>query len=98
MPQARPMLVAIDHLAWLVECAALTYTGELKTELARMCDAIRAGDDGYNAPAVRASLPELDAALEAYRASDYLDGASRLSRISRAWWEALWIGERAAPR
>lgn len=96
MSASRPLLVAIDHLAWLIECAALTYTGELKTELAGMCDAIRAGDEGYDAPIMRASLPELDAALAAYRASDYLDGAGRLSRISRAWWEAWWAGERDA--
>lgn len=83
------LLRPLDDLAWLLECAALTYTGELKSELDGLCVRIREREDGYTAEPVRTALPQLEAALAAYRADRPLDGAGLLSRVSRAWWQAF---------
>ncbi len=88
MARAQNLLTPLDDLAYLIECAALDYTGELKTELSRLCESIRNGGQGYEATIVQASLPDLEASLRAYRTDQKSQGASGLIRISRAWWAA----------
>lgn len=83
------LLKPLDDLGWLLECGALACTGELKSELHQLCARIRGAEAGYTAEAVREALPRLEAALEAYRSGRALDGASQLSRVSRAWWQVL---------
>jgi len=86
MAHVKDLLLPLDDLAYLVECAALDYTGELKTELSRLCENIRCGATGYEAQIVQASLVELDSSLVDYRTGQKSRGTSGLVRVSRKWW------------
>lgn len=88
MTSPESLAVPLDDLACLVECVALDYTGELKTELWRLCENIRRGASGYEAQIVQSSLEELDSYLDAYRTDRKREGTSGLIRISRRWWAA----------
>lgn len=80
------MLRPLDDLCYLLECAALDCTGELKSGLSNLCAAIEARTAGYGPHAVQRELPELRAALLDYRSDRKGDGASRLGAVSRRWW------------
>lgn len=81
------LLKPLDHLSYLLECAALDYTGELKTELGELCRCLRAGYS--HIPEAVQSLPQLERALESYRANRKAEGASDLAAVSRSWWAAV---------
>lgn len=85
---SQDILKPLDHLSYLVECAALNYMGELKTELADLCRRIKGAEAGYCSPAVAASLPDLEDALALFRGDTKLAGAGKLSAVSRKWWAA----------
>lgn len=80
---ADDVLRPLDDLAYLIECAALDYRGELKTELMHLCTAVETRAPGYAAEAIQSELKELQAALASYRADEKDAGASRLIAISR---------------
>lgn len=82
-------LKALDHLAYLLECAALDYTGELKTELSSLCNMIEEKAPGYEAPVIQASLSKLTIARESYNSHQNQVGASTLSSVSREWWAVV---------
>ena len=82
------MFEALDDMAYLVECAAVDYTGELKTELSRLCQHIRGGSTPYSAQVIRESLPALEECLTEYRTDKKSSATNRLVLISRDWWNA----------
>lgn len=88
MVNQNSLLFPLDDLAYLIECAALEYTGELKTELSELCARIRDRADGYTAIVVRESLVDLEACLIACRAGQNFQANSLLMRVSRNWWAA----------
>lgn len=92
MAHDTDLLRALDDLAYLIECAALDCTGELKGELARLCERIAGATSGYDLPATRSELAGLEAALACYRADRKAEGTSRLIAISRRWWQVVHTG------
>ena len=85
-------LQALNHLASVMESAALGYTGELKGELSSLCASIRLGQAGYAVSSFAVVLPELELALAEYRGGNYVGGASKLAAASRAAWQAVCLG------
>jgi hypothetical protein len=89
------LLIPLEHLSYIIECSGLGYTGELKTELAKLCQNIRNGSDGYERAEHKMTLPELEKSLDCYRDSNMSEGAGILSAVSRKWWrlilERYWI-------
>ena len=83
------MLKPLDDLAYLLECAALDHTGELKSALAALCSNIQSRALQYGAPEVQAALPQLEKALEKYRSSQNDAGALGLTAVSRSWWAVI---------
>lgn len=82
-------LKPLNDLAYVIECAALDYTGELKSELSSLCQLIRDGAPGYEAPELRAALPQLEAALNSFRGHNTGQGAGILSTVSRELWAVV---------
>ena len=83
------LLTPINHIAYLIECSAISCNGELKSELSTLCDAIRNGHAEYTANLVVEALPQLEKALSAYRSDKYDEGASIICRVSRQLWGAI---------
>lgn len=84
---AQELLKPLNDLSYLLECAALDYTGELKAELASLCQSARS--EYGDIPWVAQSLPKLEMALKSYCAGHEADGARHLAAISRSWWAAV---------
>jgi hypothetical protein len=82
------LLKPLNDLAYAIECAALDYNGELKSELSALCSVIREGAPGYEAHEVKSALPALENALEAFHSRQGEAGASLLAKVSRDWWAA----------
>lgn len=82
-------LKPLNDIAYLCECAAQDYTGELKTELSDLCRLIREKAPGYVAEEIQAALPRLERALESYRARENGQGAMILAGVSRDWWAVV---------
>lgn len=89
MVQAE-LLRPINDLGYLMECAALNYTGELKWGLATLCERIRKRDPGYDPDAVQAALPELERSLTNYRVGQTGEAIGILSAVNRAWWSKIY--------
>lgn len=83
-----PLLKPLNELCYLLECAAVDYTGELKSELLILCSRIENREPGFDLPVLEQSLPRLREALECYRRGDRSTGATRLAGVSRDWWNA----------
>ena len=86
MTRPQNLLIPLDDLAYLLECAAMDCRGELKGELHILISAIEDRRPGYKADSLQGSLPDLRAALDQYRAGKGNAGACLLSRVSRALW------------
>lgn len=89
MAAPNDLLKPLDDLAYLIECAALDYTGELKTELNHLCTAIASAAPGYDSCLVQAELTELNAALSSFLTRRKGEGVSKLIAISRRWWKLV---------
>ncbi|TZF90880.1 hypothetical protein [Cognatilysobacter lacus] len=76
----------LGDLAHLLECAALDYRGQLKTELADLCKCPEGASDGYALDPVQSELRELVGSLGACRAGRNNSGAGTLSAIGRRCW------------
>lgn len=83
------LLKPLNDLAYLIECAALDYTGEVKSELSVLCEAIQQRASGYEAHEVQSALPKLESALEAFHSRQKGSGISILAAVSRDWWAAV---------
>lgn len=82
-------LKPLNDLAYCCECAALDYTGELKSELSNLCNLIRKQAPGYEAHEVQISLAKLETTLESFYSCDKDQGSLFLSSVSRAWWAVV---------
>jgi hypothetical protein len=83
------LLRPINDLGYLLECAALNYTGELKWELAALCARIRKREPGYDPDEVQAALPQLERSLTSCRSGLACEAVNLLSGVNRAWWSAV---------
>jgi len=83
------LLRPISDLGYLMECAALNYTGELKWGLAKLCERIQRRTPGYDPEEIQAALPALERSLSSYRLGQDSEGAGILSAVNRAWWTAV---------
>lgn len=88
-------LTPLEHLSYVIECSCIGCYGDTKGELSILCDFIRNKSKGYEGVELTASLQTLEQALASYSESDYKNGASLLSSVSRDWWKAAmkrcWI-------
>jgi hypothetical protein len=80
------LLKPLNDLAYLVECAALDYNGELRSELSILCQVIQQRASGYEAHEVQSVLPKLQSALEAIHSRQKSSATSILVGVSRDWW------------
>lgn len=83
-----PQLRTPEHLSSIIECVALTYTGEAKGELHNLIGLlesdVRYSFSGSNLLAV--SLKEV---LDLYLTRKYEHAASRLVHVIRGLWKAV---------
>lgn len=86
---AHRLLRPLEHLTYLIEFAASGCLGDLKGELANLCESIKMGKAEYDAPEAAEALSDLEAALQAYQAKNYQEGCSRLNLLSRKWWQLV---------
>jgi len=82
-------LRALDHLCYVIECAALGYTGEGKGELADLCRRFESNGDYSTIPDSMDISAKLMASLECFRAGDREKGISLLSQTSRRLWASV---------
>lgn len=83
------LLTPVSELVYLMECAALNYTGELKWGLAKLCESIQQRAPGYDPAEIQAALPELEQSLTRYRSGNNDEGVNLLVAVSRAWRQAI---------
>jgi hypothetical protein len=88
---SRDLLKPLNDIAYLCECGAQDYTGELKSELSDLCTSISRKAPGYEDPAVQAELTKLEQALDSYRHGDKPQGAMLLAGVSRRWWALISV-------
>lgn len=82
-----PVLRVLEHLSYVIECAAMEYRGEVKYELGRLCGKIDT-DPLFDVSDASGAVQELHAAHEAFSREDPRAGVSALARASRALWRA----------
>lgn len=80
-----PVLRVLEHLSYVIECAALEYRGEVKYELGNLCRKIEA-DPLFKISDTSGAIRELHTAQDAFSREDPRAGASALARASRALW------------
>ena len=80
------VLRTLDDLAYVIECAALDFLGEGRTELGKLCDRLE-HDAEYAFDGRAEILVGLREALACYRRDDKVDGTIQVTRISRALWQ-----------
>ena len=82
------MIRTLKDLCYVIECAAMGYMGEGKSELSTLCDNLETNRDYAIASRV-AVAAELRAALMLYRNDKRMEGASQLVRTSRKLWAVV---------
>ncbi len=82
----NPYVRTLNHLAYILECLILDYTGEAKTELSQLACLLES-DPGYSIGNSAGIAKELRQAEEKYRAFQGGHGASICSSVSRRTWE-----------
>ncbi len=82
-----PVLRVLEHLSYVIECAAMEYRGEAKYELGCLCTKIET-DPLFDVSDASDAIQELHIAQEAFMREDPRAGASALARASRALWRA----------
>jgi hypothetical protein len=80
------VLRTLDDLAYVIECVALDFLGEGRTELGKLCDNLD-GNPDYAFEGREPILTGLRDALACYRRDDKADGSIRLTQVSRALWQ-----------
>ena len=84
--QMTPILNALNDLSYVVECAALDYMGEGKTELENLCNDLETNPQ-YAFEGREQFVIQLRETLACYKADDKASGAMRLMSVSRSLWE-----------
>ena len=85
-----PVLRVLEHLSYVIECAAVNYLGEVKYELGRLCQKIET-DPLFGISEESRVIQELRVAQDAFMREDPRAGASALARASRALWKAAGV-------
>jgi hypothetical protein len=80
------VLRTLDDLAYVIECAALDFLGEGRSELGKLCDKLE-NDAEYVFYGREDILAGLREALACYRRDDKIDGTIRVTQVSRALWQ-----------
>jgi len=80
------VLRTLDDLAYVIECAALDFLGEGRTELGKLCDRLES-DTEYDFAGREEILAGLREALACYRRDDKVEGNIRVTKVSRALWQ-----------
>jgi hypothetical protein len=80
------VLRTLDDLAYVIECAALDFLGEGRTELGKLCDRLES-DAAYDFDGRARILSGLREALVCYRRDDKVEGNIRVTKVSRALWQ-----------
>ena len=83
-----PLLKTLNDICYVLECAALDYLGEGRSELGLLCDRLET-DPSYAIPDHNQVALELRGVLADYKNGDKLKGSSRLGRVSRSLWALL---------
>ena len=91
-PEMTPTLTVLNDLSYVLECAALDYMGEGKTELDSLCRRLES-DPAYAVHDHAKLAAELREALEYYRGGNRQRGANILSWVSRRLWKHYIGGE-----
>jgi len=80
------LLRTLDDLGYVIECAALDFIGEGRTELGKLCDNLENNAEYFFDGRDRI-LGGLRDALACYRRDDKADGTIRVTQISRELWQ-----------
>jgi len=80
------LLRTLDDLAYVIECAALDFLGEGRSELGTLCDKLE-NDAEYAFDGRAEILAGLREALACYRRDDKVDGTIQVTKVSRALWQ-----------
>ena len=87
MPNSNELLKPLEHLSYLIECAAQDYQGELKGELGLLIDHIEAKAAGYSHLGVSDDLSELKRAHAEIYSGKSRVAISKLIAVNRRWWK-----------
>ena len=87
------LLRTLEHLSYLLECAAITYTSETRFELRSLISLLRT-DERFQIQDGSCVADELAGALEYLERGrrdddDYRAGVSELARCTRSLWRRL---------
>jgi hypothetical protein len=83
-----PLLRVLNDLSYVVECAAMDYIGEAKSELSGLCKRLEA-DSNYPIPDHANVAAELRVVWSHYSRGDKLEGSSKLVQVSRKRWNIV---------
>lgn len=81
----QPELSILNDLAYIIECLALEYTGEAKSEISDLCDKL----DKTQNPVYREVRSKLDDVVIQIRKYDLHQAAGLLSAINRKLWNEI---------
>jgi hypothetical protein len=82
------ILKTLDELSYVIECAALDFLGEGRTELGKLCENLES-NPAYAFEGSAEILAGLREALALYRKDNKVDGSTRLTQVSRALWRIV---------
>lgn len=83
-----PYLLTLDHLGYILECAALNYNGEGKTELQRLVDLLES-DPRFSIENRAEVVSQLREALQLYMHGSSAHATGILSGVSRRLWSPV---------
>ncbi|MBX3711622.1 MAG: hypothetical protein KF800_06655 [Lysobacter sp.] len=84
------VLRVLDDVSYLLECLALDYTGEFKTEIDRLCKRLDSDDPDYAIYDREKIEVELRTALFLLKNGDKESCSAKLSNVSRSLWKQAW--------
>lgn len=81
----------LNELSYILECAAIEYFGEAKSELREMCKKLESEDPDLADPRIKALHNELARIEYCYRHDDRFAGTSKLNALLRREWRQCLI-------
>jgi hypothetical protein len=85
LPPLSPLLRTLDDLSYVIECAAIDYLGEGKTELRKLCENLENNPE-YDFADKLEIASVLREALDYYRGDEKIKGSMNLGAASRTLW------------
>lgn len=83
-----PMLRVLNELSYVVECAAMDYIGEAKSELSELCTHLES-DPNFAIPDHANIAAELRVVWSLYSRGDRLEASGKLVKVSRRLWTSV---------